>query len=94
MLDRNTQRSRGFGFVIFRDREGLDAAIREKHDAELEGRRVSVKAAIPQDQIPPGASRGLFGWGDAGCVWTGERGGCLCHAAGMLGWSLQSKLTH
>jgi RNA recognition motif-containing protein len=54
MLDRATQRSRGFGFVIFRDREGMDSAIRDKHESDLDGRKISVKAAIPQEQIPPG----------------------------------------
>jgi hypothetical protein len=36
----------------------MDAAIRDKHDSDLEGRRISVKSAIPQDQIPPGARGG------------------------------------
>ncbi|KIZ02785.1 Glycine-rich RNA-binding protein 10 [Monoraphidium neglectum] len=68
MLDRATQRSRGFGFIYFKDREGLDSAIREKHDTELDGRRISVKSAIPQDQIPPGerGRRGGYGGGRGG----------------------------
>ncbi len=70
MLDRNTQRSRGFGFVIFADREGMEAAIRDKHETEFEGRKISVKAAIPQDQIPLG-ERGRRGGGGGG----GGRGG-------------------
>jgi len=35
--------------------QGFDDAIREMHETELDGRRISVKSAIPQDQIPPGA---------------------------------------
>jgi hypothetical protein len=33
----------------------MEDAIRAKHNSEIEGRRISVKEAIPQDQIPPGA---------------------------------------
>lgn len=54
MMDKMTNRSRGFGFVWFNSRAGMEDAIRDKHNAELDGRRISVKEAIPQDQIPPG----------------------------------------
>lgn len=34
---------------------GMEDAIRDKHNSEIDGRRISVKEAIPQDQIPPEA---------------------------------------
>jgi RNA recognition motif-containing protein len=54
MMDKMTNRSRGFGFVWFNSRAGMEDAIRDKHNAEIDGRRISVKEAIPQEQIPPG----------------------------------------
>eukprot|EP00879_Flechtneria_rotunda_P003515 GHRR01003746.1.p1 GENE.GHRR01003746.1~~GHRR01003746.1.p1 ORF type:complete len:208 (+),score=55.12 GHRR01003746.1:205-828(+) len=53
MMDKMTNRSRGFGFVYFNNRAGMEDAIRQKHNADIDGRRISVKEAIPQDQIPP-----------------------------------------
>jgi hypothetical protein len=55
MMDKMTNRSRGFGFVWFASRAGMQEAINAKHNTELEGRKISVKEAIPQDQIPPEA---------------------------------------
>jgi len=82
MMDKMTNRSRGFGFCYFRSRAGMEEAIRAKHNTELEGRKISVKEAIPQDQIPPeqrgrdryrassyrggGYERGYGGGGDRG----------------------------
>jgi hypothetical protein len=59
MMDKMTNRSRGFGFVWFNSRAGMEDAIRDKHNSEVDGRRISVKEAIPQEQIPPGACRSL-----------------------------------
>lgn len=53
MMDKMTNRSRGFGFVYFNSRAGMEDAIRDKHNSEIDGRRISVKEAIPQEQIPP-----------------------------------------
>jgi hypothetical protein len=40
---------------VVRSRAGMQEAINAKHNTELEGRKISVKEAIPQDQIPPEA---------------------------------------
>ena len=48
MLDRDTGRPRGFGFVTFADKRGMDEAIARLHDRELDGRVVSVTKAQPK----------------------------------------------
>lgn len=54
MMDRTTNRSRGFGFVHFRDKRDMESAISKMHNAELEGRRISVTRAVPQSETAPG----------------------------------------
>ena len=45
MRDRDTGRSRGFGFVTMGDSAQADRAIQEMHDQELDGRRIKVNLA-------------------------------------------------
>ena len=54
MLDRVTNRSRGFGFVHFDNKEDLEEAVEKLHNTEVDGRKISVTRAIPQDSIQPG----------------------------------------
>ncbi|KAK9787870.1 hypothetical protein WJX73_002025 [Symbiochloris irregularis] len=61
MADKITGRSRGFGFVIFESTEDMEAARKELHDSEIDGRKVSVTIAIPQSETAPGTPASHLG---------------------------------
>ena len=48
ILDRETNRSRGFGFVEFESKEEGEKAISELNDKEFEGRKLVVNEAKPK----------------------------------------------
>src|SRR2546423_4026700 len=67
--DRDTGRSRGFGFVEMSSKEEGQAAIAQFNGKELGGRALTVNEARPrEDRRPGGGGRGGFGGG-------GNRGG-------------------
>ena len=45
MRDRDTGRSRGFGFVTYASSQEAEAAIAGLHEQELDGRRIKVNLA-------------------------------------------------
>merc|ERR1719379_2978626 len=51
MIDRQTGRSRGFGFVRFATAEGVEAALQTPH--LLDGQWIDVKRAQPAENLPP-----------------------------------------
>jgi cold-inducible RNA-binding protein len=64
IIDRDTGRSKGFGFVEMETVEEAQAAIAKLHDSEVEGRKIVVNIARPREERPQngyGASRGGFG---------------------------------
>ena len=61
LSDRETGRSRGFGFVEMANDEEADAAIENLDGSDHEGRRLTVNEARPR--TPGGGSRGGGGGG-------------------------------
>jgi RNA recognition motif-containing protein len=46
-------RSKGFGFVSFKDEAAVEKAIAEMNKKEIEGRPLNVKEAVPFDENKP-----------------------------------------
>ncbi|MCU0305148.1 MAG: RNA-binding protein [Thermoanaerobaculales bacterium] len=61
ITDRDTGRSRGFGFVTFADDEGADKAVAALNNTELDGRTIRVDVA--QDKRREGGGGGGRGRG-------------------------------
>jgi RNA recognition motif-containing protein len=66
--DRDTGRSRGFGFVEMSSKEEGEAAISQFNGKEVGGRSLTVNEAKPREDRGGGGGRGGYGGG-------GNRGG-------------------
>ncbi len=64
ITDRETRRSRGFGFVEMESDEDGDAAVEELNGVELKGREIQVKKAIPREDRGGDNRGGNFGGGN------------------------------
>ena len=78
MRDRETQNSRGFGFISFDSQEAADDAIRRMHGVEVMGRCVTVRKAEKQSVFPDrggyrGRGRGSFRGGRGGGDYGNDR---------------------
>lgn len=73
-LDRQTGRSRGFGFVTFSTDEEAAAAIEKFHGSDMDGRTIQVNEARPREDRPQGGG-GYRGGGGGGGGYRGGGGG-------------------
>ena len=58
--DKFSGRSKGFGFVTFKDEASAQKAISEMNDKDIEGRKLKVNEAKPMDPDRPRPNRGNF----------------------------------
>jgi RNA recognition motif-containing protein len=73
IMDRDTGRSKGFGFVEMGTTEEGQAAIQALNDQEVNGRKLTVNEARPREERSGGGGgRGRGGFGGGG---GGGRGG-------------------
>jgi RNA recognition motif-containing protein len=81
MMDRETGRSKGFGFVEMGNDAEAQAAINGMNGQALEGRAIVVNEARPREERPGGfgggggGSRGGYGGGGGGGGYGGGGGG-------------------
>ena len=64
VTDRETGRSRGFGFVDMATAEDAQSAIQSLSGYQLDGRTITVEEARPRERAGAGRGRGRggFGW--------------------------------
>jgi cold-inducible RNA-binding protein len=67
IMDRSTNRPRGFAFVTMATPEGAQAAIAQVNGKSIQGRAITVNEARPREERPAGeGSRGGYGGGGGG----------------------------
>ena len=66
ITDRETGRSKGFGFVEMESDSDADMAIEKLNGAQMDGRAINVSEARPQAPREGGGGRGGFGGGGRG----------------------------
>ncbi|QLY25792.1 RNA-binding protein [Bdellovibrio sp. KM01] len=73
IMDRETGRSKGFGFVEMTDDTAADAAIEKGNGIEMNGRALNVSEARPQAPREGGPRRGGFNNNNRGNGGGGRR---------------------
>ena len=61
MMDRMTNRSRGFAFVTMGSAEDAEKAIQALNGHEIDGRALTVNVARPREERPAGGRREFGG---------------------------------
>ncbi len=79
VFDRETGRSRGFGFVEMASEDAATAAISQFNGQEYDGRNMVVNEARPREERPRGGSRGNYASSGGG---RGDYGGGESYGGG------------
>ncbi len=66
IVDRETNRSKGFGFVEMSSDEEAKAAVEQLNGKDLDGRPIVVNEARPREERPRGGGGGGYGGGGGG----------------------------
>jgi cold-inducible RNA-binding protein len=66
VMDRDTGRSKGFGFVEMKTDQEAQAAIQALNNKEHDGRALTVNEARPREERGGGGGRGGYGGGGGG----------------------------
>jgi RNA recognition motif-containing protein len=66
VMDRDTGRSKGFGFVTMNNKAEADAAIAALNGTEVNGRALRVNESQPRPRDNRGGGRGFGGGGGGG----------------------------
>eukprot|EP00253_Pinus_taeda_P000037 PITA_00037 len=86
VVDRDTGRSRGFGFVTFDDKKSMEDAIDSMHGMSLDGRSITVDRARPKSDGEDRGDRGDRGYGGGGGRgYSGGGGNSECFKCGQRG---------
>jgi RNA recognition motif-containing protein len=64
IMDRETNRSKGFGFVEMSSDEEAKAAVDQLNGKDLDGRAIVVSEARPREERPRGGGGGDYSGGD------------------------------
>ena len=75
VMDKFTQRSKGFGFVEMPNDEQAQAAIAQLNGSEIEGRNLVVNESRPKEDNGGGFKKRNFGGGGGGGYKKGGGGG-------------------
>ena len=73
IMDRDTGRSKGFGFVEMKTDQEAQAAMAALNGAEAGGRTLTVNEAKPRTEGGRGGSGGRGGFGRSGGGYSGRR---------------------
>jgi cold-inducible RNA-binding protein len=74
MMDRTTNRPRGFGFVTMSSAEEAQKAIAALNGKEIDGRALTVNVAKPREERTGGGGGGRREYGGSGGGYGGGRG--------------------
>ena len=75
MMDRETGRPRGFGFVTMSSAEEANKAIEALNGKEMDGRALTVNVAKPREERAGGGGGGRREYGGSGGGYGGGGGG-------------------